>query len=717
MNLDQLLTEISQNVINALPVDLEDNLDYIFGSKTRIAEKVGGGSKYTIPIQDILDDFDIDFQSWVAYKKEDTDKKNPTKLNKALNKKMSLLKKQGGDADQISKIETLLNTYDLKAQAQAVETPLYVIFSRSPVDVVRMSDHKYMSSCHSEGGDYFACAVADAMNNAGVAYLVTEEVFDMIDDLQAEEIFEDNDRGTGTNGVAPLARIRLRKLIDRDSNQQVVPSLKLYGRSEYQKVFTDYVSDWVKTKINPKFKWDDTLTLKGGSYEDAGVGVVTMAEKIFGKSIKSYSADDEDDYQDEFGQGNNNEELEQYWDAFKDAVENSIKNEDTDVLEFYDIDMQDSRLTVYLKFESYTNSEALSQLVPENDVIEGDDFKKYGLEKLENGGVVRIELYSDMMEFIFDTNKLVEVYEYFEYYGVYDVASNPDEYVNELSKGVQLLLSNYVADEEIYIDMIAKAFYIPKKEREEGVTINMDSINRYFKIMDDTGFSTEYYDTSEISKTMNEGDLTSMVRELVNERLKEVSPPEKLVTMNGVFFQNEYAILKPEITKDLIQVLQDRHKEKITNQMIGSMLDFYNELNDPLTPKEKTSFSKFIGERITLPTVIENRPSEFSPYINGFSIDFSDVFEVQRQYSDEDLKNIERFADMLVNQNDSWVDDGRAVFYRNFKKITKQYIENIIMGNDPDQSKFDFYDKLQEAKSFKDFFHKNLGVLSEMINN
>ena len=37
-----------------------------------------------------------------------------------------------------------------------------IVISRDPIDVVRMSDHKGIFSCHSPSGSYFECAMADA---------------------------------------------------------------------------------------------------------------------------------------------------------------------------------------------------------------------------------------------------------------------------------------------------------------------------------------------------------------------------------------------------------------------------------------------------------------------------------------------------------------------------------------------------------------------------
>lgn len=276
-----LIVEMDQDVIDYLPNLDKTNLDYIFGDKIRIAVPMDGGAKFKVPIEKVLDEYEIDYDKWVAFKKDDKDRKNPTKIGKALNKQKNITAKAGGSVEEI---EELLKVTDLKSQVNNPESELYIIYSRSPIDVVRMSDDPFPSSCHSRGSDYFECALGDAMNNAGIAYIITKDEYSKIKDLQAKEIILDRDRGV--RGIKPLGRIRLRKLVDQNGNSQVVPTLKVYSNYgiKYDKIFKDEVTNWVKGKVNPKFDWEGVLKLVGGTYEDVNVG--DMASKIYGKSIE-----------------------------------------------------------------------------------------------------------------------------------------------------------------------------------------------------------------------------------------------------------------------------------------------------------------------------------------------------------------------------------------------------------------------------------------------
>ena len=58
-----------------------------------------------------------------------------------------------------------------------------VVVSRHPIDVLRMSDISNIRSCHSEGSEYFHCAIAEAKGHGPIAYLVkTEDLEDHLMD-------------------------------------------------------------------------------------------------------------------------------------------------------------------------------------------------------------------------------------------------------------------------------------------------------------------------------------------------------------------------------------------------------------------------------------------------------------------------------------------------------------------------------------------------------
>jgi len=150
-----------------------------------------------------------------------------------------------------------------------------IILSRSPVDVVRMSDHTW-ESCHSPGENYFDSAIQEAIGGGAVAYVVNnQDIDDFIkrngnDEmaLQSEEIFRDDDRGI--EGIVPLSRIRVNRYVSDDGDELALPVTRTYG--EKSSGFLDTVTDWLKEKQSKTIDYD-RLNMKqyertGGMYAD-----------------------------------------------------------------------------------------------------------------------------------------------------------------------------------------------------------------------------------------------------------------------------------------------------------------------------------------------------------------------------------------------------------------------------------------------------------------
>lgn len=170
-----------------------------------------------------------------------------------------------------------------------------VIITRHPIDVLRMSDFDNIHSCHSQDGDYFACAIKEATSAGAIAYIVETEDLDQID-VDDDEIFEDAERGIG--GIEPLGRIRLRKFDKTgDFASDNKYSLLLPEKREYGTTipgFYDAVKDWAVKSQEPKWsqdlKEDGTLdpnilrdfVRKGGEYKD------TPSRHIFMNAFADY---------------------------------------------------------------------------------------------------------------------------------------------------------------------------------------------------------------------------------------------------------------------------------------------------------------------------------------------------------------------------------------------------------------------------------------------
>jgi hypothetical protein len=151
-----------------------------------------------------------------------------------------------------------------------------IVLSRSPVDVVRMSDHDAWTSCHSPQGSYFTSALEEAKDGGAIAYVVDNKDLDDfikkngndISALQSEEIFKDDDREV--EGLSPLSRIRVNRYVSDDGDELALPITRTYG--EETSGFLDTVTDWLKQKQSKTVDYDrlnmSRYKRAGGQYAD-----------------------------------------------------------------------------------------------------------------------------------------------------------------------------------------------------------------------------------------------------------------------------------------------------------------------------------------------------------------------------------------------------------------------------------------------------------------
>jgi len=163
-----------------------------------------------------------------------------------------------------------------------------VIFSRHPIDVVRMSDFDLLSySCHAQGGAYFRCAVEEARRSAmggGVLFMVSKDKFDKAfpDGVmpQTGDLFSDAERGiSGKLNAQATSRLRVRRVVDGDTGvEYAVPDKKIYGNmvEAFRKETFQYFANSQKQKFidpetNQPILSDPTMLMRyGGEYEDIG---------------------------------------------------------------------------------------------------------------------------------------------------------------------------------------------------------------------------------------------------------------------------------------------------------------------------------------------------------------------------------------------------------------------------------------------------------------
>lgn len=196
---------------------------------------------------------------------------------------------------------------------QALNTQKHwAIFSRAPVDVLRMSDFKNIQSCHSEGGSYFYCAVEEAKGNGIVVFIVSDTEKQKIKDLQDDEIFKDPDRGI--DGIVPTSRIRMRRIKRlEDEEDFALPEPTIYGKSVNG--LAEFILDWARKK-QPKFYKN-----KKANPKDFGRVGGTYANKNFGSMLSTFLDVDDFGYYDSMEYIGDEEELENPEDAYNELME------------------------------------------------------------------------------------------------------------------------------------------------------------------------------------------------------------------------------------------------------------------------------------------------------------------------------------------------------------------------------------------------------------
>jgi len=306
-----------------------------------------------------------------------------------------------------------------------------VIYTRHPIDVLRMSDHENITSCHSPvssggGGDYYKCAVAEAHGHAPLAYVVKNSDLEKmkVDFNEAEmsddefldylerdelELFYDTERDEGQ--VKPLSRLRLRKYSNSDLGVSLaVPETRVYGRRFPS--FAENVLDWAKEnqpevikKIEDSPKFGTSLDLKnwtrhGGTYSDSSdsqmfhtlLGITTIGSTRIDSSTED-SLDVSGNIQEEWQ--NEVDETARHYNQRMSAmtIEASVEDDGgegyyIDVTAAYTLKIEESEF-VTSAFETSTR-EALDNLPDElRDLFEPlDNQMHYTVKK----GVVVIEI-------------------------------------------------------------------------------------------------------------------------------------------------------------------------------------------------------------------------------------------------------------------------------------------------------------------------------------
>jgi len=271
-----LISEMTEKVVNYVQKHTEDlPFDSIFGDKLRIIIPV----KTSSIVGDILNDLkkingfsSIDPMKGEILRKIKIDPKYGQGEEKIqtvnIGKAIQSLKI---DPEKKKEYMSWYAKYkDSLPQEMKKTSDHSIILTRAPVDVVRMSDHRNISSCHSQGDSHFQCAVQEALTGGAVAYLVNSDTLESYidsDDFQMDDLFDDRERGR--RGLEPpVARLRIRRYII-DGVEYALPEKQIYGNLKipgfFKSVrdFLDGKQDLGSIDFNEK-----DIEIRGGSYED-----------------------------------------------------------------------------------------------------------------------------------------------------------------------------------------------------------------------------------------------------------------------------------------------------------------------------------------------------------------------------------------------------------------------------------------------------------------
>ena len=280
----RLIREMDERIIDYLNDNKEDlPFGHIFGDNLRIYVPIYSDptAKEILETLKRIRDYDgLDLDKGEVVRKIKLDPKyGGGEKEQRMNIGTAISKLKISDEDKKKYLDWLARYKDNIMESLG-EQKYGIIISRAPIDVLRMSDFAGISSCHTQPGkfgqqgQYFQCAVQEAINGGGVAFVVDNEEFNTTLEngygLNDEELFSDDDRDI-SEGFEPISRLRIRRLTDGKGNDFAIPDTKIYGDQAIPGVYNT-LRNFLKEKQSTNFiefkqrEWEK----RGGTYYDGG---------------------------------------------------------------------------------------------------------------------------------------------------------------------------------------------------------------------------------------------------------------------------------------------------------------------------------------------------------------------------------------------------------------------------------------------------------------
>lgn len=373
-----LILEMDNRVIDYLNRH-KDKLpfDHIFGDKMRVAFPIGTD----ITAHSIMDDlrriqhFDkVDLKKGEVVRKIKIDPKygqgdfKEQKIN--IGKAISALKIA---EEKKKKYLNWFALYKDNLESAFEKSEYVVVLTRSPVDVVRMSDHRNISSCHSRGSDYFQCAIQEAITGGAIAYIIGIDDFENLteEDFQMNDLFRDSDRNSGIYGLRPLSRLRVRRLVDDDNNEVAIPDRQIYGDQSIPN-FYNSLKQYLQSKqeISPDDFKEKYYIKRGGTYYDDSIR--DLVAKYFNDEENTHDGSDFNriyhDDDDTYGEtSHKNLGLESELEEIKASYDEKLEYSEV----FYHVEDD------YFIMNAYSKIDVTKLHLPEDFVEEFDDIWKF----------------------------------------------------------------------------------------------------------------------------------------------------------------------------------------------------------------------------------------------------------------------------------------------------------------------------------------------------
>lgn len=268
-----ILNEVSSSFVDEVKDAIEGKnlpFDNIFGDKLRVKIPMSGTKKQN-EIISVISNF---VKNYAGFDHE---------TNEFIQKFKIDPKYGGGEKERRLGVGKAIGMMDAPQSTKDQYLELFshrrffIVLSRAPIDILRMSDVSTIRSCHSEDGSYFHCAVQEAKTGGPVAFLVKSDELAKLtpEEFQNEEIFSDKKRDL--DGIEAVSRIRVRRYVNKNTGEEIgIPEVKLYG--DQPEFFYEVLKNFLYKKqenilgqlekLRAEFRNGD-LVRTGGSYTDS----------------------------------------------------------------------------------------------------------------------------------------------------------------------------------------------------------------------------------------------------------------------------------------------------------------------------------------------------------------------------------------------------------------------------------------------------------------